>query len=259
MKRLFAALVLGAACASAAHADIDLHGDDCGLHSDYSLGIEPSRLVFSRAGGDPAEVVVADGSLRIDGRAVALDAADRERLRTIERGVREAVPEVKTIARDAVAIVIAAVGQVSAAFARDAADARASAERLARSARELDRRIADSTSFADWQDADLDRVLESAVGTLVGEVVGDVAGRAISVALSGDEHAAAELEARAAGLEKDVDRAVERHSAELKRRAAALCPRLRTLARLGSELDVRLDGGRRLELIRFDGARAVTD
>lgn len=252
MQRLILAAALSLAGATAAHAGIDIHGSDCGLHSDYSLTVNAADLQFKRDHGTPAEVVIAQGALRVDGRNVDVGAADRQRLIDIERGVRDAVPEVKGIARDAIAIALEAVTEVSAAFARDPQSARASAERLARAGRELDQRLADNNRFSEWSDGDIDRLAESIAGTLVSEIVGNVAGQAIAVAFSGDEKAAAELEARADGIEEKVERAVERRSKALERRAEGLCPRLHALADLQTELDVRLADGRRLDLVRVE-------
>jgi hypothetical protein len=222
------------------------------LHSDYSLDIKPDALVFTRRDGGPVDIVISGGSLRVDGRAVALGSADRQRLLDIEHGVRDALPEVKAIAHEAIAIAFEAVAEVSAAFAKDGDAARSSAQHLARTAHELDRRIDASDSLAGWKNGEMDRIVEQAVGTLVGEIVGNVAGQAISVALSGDERAAAELEARADGIDRKVDRIVARRSHELEQRAKGLCPRLHLLARLESELDVRLADGKRLDLVRMD-------
>ncbi|MET0227018.1 MAG: DUF2884 family protein, partial [Dokdonella sp.] len=185
-----------------------------------------------------------------DGQVLAVGAADRQRLLDIEHGVRDTLPEVKAIAHEAITIAIDAVTEVSAAFARDPDAARASAQRLARAAHELDQRISESTSFNDWKDGDIDRLVGGIVGTLVSEIVGNVAGQAITVALSGDEKAAAELEARANGIEKNIDRVVERRSKALEQRAGGLCPRLHTLASTAAALEVRLPDGGRLDLAR---------
>lgn len=252
MQRLFLVVALSLAGAGAARADVDIHNSDCGLHSDYSLTIGAADLRFRREHGSPAEVVIAHGTLRVDGRDVAVGAADRQRLLDIEHGVRDAVPEVKAVAREAIAIALDAVAEVSAAFARDPQSARASAERLVRAGHELDQRLADNDHFSEWNDGDVDRLAETIAATLVSEIVGNVAGQAIAVAFSGDEKAAAELEARADGIEAKVERAVERRSKELERRAEGLCPRLRALAEAQSDLDVRLADGRRLDLVRVD-------
>jgi len=250
MKAKLLALALGAAITMPAFAHT--HVGDCGLHSSYSLSIKPDRLVFKRVSGSPAEVEIADGTLRVDGRLVATDAADEKRLRDAEREIRSIVPEVKTIAREAVAIAFEAIGQVSAAFARDGDAARASASRIARAGRQIDRRIADSDSFEHWQDADIDALIESTLATLIPELVGNVTAQALKVAFTGDEAAAAELQARASGIERSVERAVEKQAGDLERRAMDLCPRLRALDRVESELDLRLADGSRLDLVRVD-------
>jgi hypothetical protein len=248
MKATFLALALGAAISVPAFAHT--HIRDCGVHSDYSLSIKPDRLVFKRDHGTPAEVEIADGTLRVDGKLVSTSDADAVRLRDAEREVRSLVPEVKGIARDAIAIAFDAVAQVAAAFAHDGDAARASAQRIARVGREIDRKIAETDSFDHWQDADIDRLVESTVEAVIPEIVGNVTAQALKIAFTGDEAAAADLEARASGIEKSVDRAVEKQAAELERRAMSLCPRLQALDRAESELELRLADGKRLDLVR---------
>jgi hypothetical protein len=250
MKAMLLAAALGAAVSAPAVAHTHIH--DCDLSSDYSLSIKPDRLVFKRHIGTPAEIEIANGTLRVDGALVATNAADAERLRNAEREVRALVPEVKGIARDAVAIAFDAVGQVAAAFAHDGAAARRSAEHIAALGREIDRKIADTDHFDHWQDADIDRLVGSTVEAVVPEIIGNVTAEALKVAFTGDEAAAAELEARASGIEKSVDRAVEKQAAALEVRAMGVCSRLRALDRVQSDLDVRLPDGSRLDLVRVD-------
>jgi hypothetical protein len=250
MKAMLLAAALGAAVSVPAFAHTHIH--ECDLSSDYSLSIKPDRLVFKRHLGTPAEIEIANGTLRVDGALVATNAADAQRLRDAEREVRALVPEVKGIARDAVAIAFDAVGQVAAAFAHDGAAARRSAEHIAALGREIDRKIADTYSFDHWQDADIDRLVGSTVEAVVPEIVGNVTAEALKVAFTGDEAAAAELEARASSIEKSVDRAVEKQSAQLEVRARGVCSRLRALDRVQSGLDVRLPDGGRLDLVRVD-------
>jgi hypothetical protein len=250
MKAMLLAAALGAAVSVPAFAHTHIH--ECDLSSDYSLSIKPDRLVFKRHLGTPAEIEIANGTLRVDGTLVATNATDAQRLRDAEQEVRALVPEVKGIARDAVAIAFDAVGQVAAAFAHDGAAARRSAEHIAALGREIDRKIADTYSFDHWQDADIDRLVGSTVEAVVPEIVGNVTAEALKVAFTGDEAAAAELEARASSIEKSVDRAVEKQSAQLEVRAMGVCSRLRALDRVQSGLDVRLPDGSRLDLVRVD-------
>jgi hypothetical protein len=249
MKATLLALALAATVPATAFAHSHLHVGDCGVHSDYSLSIKPDRLVFTKKSGTPGEVEIANGTLTVDGSLVAINDADAKRLRDAEREVRALVPEIKDIARDAVAIAFDAVGQVAAAFARDGDRARASAERIAKLGREIDRKIAETDSFDHWQDADIDRLVDTTVEAVVPEIVGNVAAEALKVAFTGDQAAAAELEARASGIEKSVDRAVAKQAAALEGRVDALCPRLRALERVEDDLDVRLADGSRLDLV----------
>lgn len=250
MKAMLLAAALGAAVSMPAFAHTHIH--DCDLSSDYSLSIKPDRLVFKRHHGTPAEVEIANGTLRVDGTLVATTGADAQRLRDAEQEVRSLVPEVKGIARDAVAIAFDAVGQVAAAFAHDGAAARRSAEHIAALGREIDRKIEATDSFDHWEDADIDRLVGSTVEAVVPEIVGNVTAEALKVAFTGDEAAAAELEARASSIEKSVDRAVEKQAAALEVRAMGVCSRLRALDRVQSGLDVRLPDGSRLDLVRVD-------
>jgi hypothetical protein len=250
MKAMLLAAALGAAISVPAVAHTHVH--DCDLSSDYALSIRPDRLVFRRHAGTPSEIEISNGTLRVDGALVATNAADTQRLRDAEREVRSLVPEVKGIARDAIAIAFDAVGQVAAAFAHDGAAARRSAEHIAALGRELDRKIAETDNFDHWEDADIDRLVGSTVEAVVPEIVGNVTAQALKVAFTGDEAAAADLEARADSIEKSVDRAVEKQAAQLEARAMGVCSRLRALDRVQSDMDVRLPDGSRLNLVRVD-------
>ncbi len=248
MKAKLLALALGAALSAPAFAHV--HIGDCGVRSDYSLSIKPDRLVFKRSGGTPTEVEIADGTLRVDGKLVATNDADARRLRDAEREVRSLVPEVKAIAREAIAIAFTRSVR-SPPHSRTTAMPRATAQSASRaSAARSIARIADADSFEHWQDADIDRLVESTVEAVVPEIVGNVTAEALKVAFTGDEAAAAALEARAEGIERSVERAVEKQAAELEGRAMSLCPRLRALDRVENDLDLRLSDGSRLDLVR---------
>jgi len=251
MKRLRVVFALALLAASPAYADIDIGHADCNLHSNYSLSIHPTDLTFTRTVGAPGTVVIADGTLRVDERQLSIGSADQRRLRDIERGVCESIPEIRAIAHAAISIAFEAVGEVAAAFARDTESARASAQRLSLDAHELDARIDASNGFSGWRKEDIDSVIGGAVQSLVGELAATVAARAVTVALSGDEKAAADLEARADGIDKTVERIVAKHSKDLDQRALGLCTRLRTLAGIEDRLELRLPDGKPLRLVQM--------
>ena len=166
--------------------------------------------------------------------------------------MRALVPEFKRIALDAIAIVFEAMGQASAAFASSPSQARENATRIARTAHELEARIEAKQDWDAKADADLDKVIEGVVGALVGDMVGNITTLALKVAFSGDEAAIAELEARASAIEKTVDQAVEKRSAELEARAEGLCERVRELDAVEARIQARLPGDTRLDLITIE-------
>lgn len=71
--------------------------------------------------------------------------------------------------------------------------------------------------------------------------VGNITAQALKVVFSGDDKAAAELEARADGIAK-------KRSAALEQRAEAMCPKFRNLQQLERDLGVRLPNGQPLRL-----------
>lgn len=240
-------LLLSATCA---HAKVHV-GDHCDLDSRYSFKIEPTRLVFTEDDSKRVIALSRGGGIEVDGRALTLGAADHARVDELERGMRALVPEVKGIAIEAVGIAFEAVGHASTAFASSPAAARESAERIARTSEELKKGIEAKQDWNAKSDADLDRVIEGAVGALVGEMVGNVTAMALKVAFSGDEAAVAELEARADAIEKTVEKAVEKRSKDIERRAGQLCSRLRALDAIESGVEARLPDGSRLDLVRI--------
>lgn len=227
-------------------AAVSFSTDDCDIHSDYSLKIEPDQLVLSQKDRTPARLVIAHGTLVADDVALKLSAADRERVIGIERGVRDLEPDIKAIAREAISIALEAVTEVSASFAENPEDARESAIRIQRSAAELDAHIASTDTISEVEVASF---VGKTVSVLIGNLVGNITSQALKVAFSGDDKAAAELEARADGIDKRVEKIAEKRSKALEQRAEAMCPKFRNLQRLERDLEVRLPDGEPLRLI----------
>ena len=243
IQRLTLALVLSVAAPSFAAVSVSI--DNCNIHSDYALKIEPKQLVLTQKDGTPAKLVISNGTLIADGTALQLTSADRERVLGIERGVRELEPDIKAIAREAIAIALEAVTEVSASFADSPEEARESAIKIQRSAAELDAHIASTDTISE---VEVGAFVGKTVAALIGNLVGNITAQALKVAFSGDEKAAAELEARADGIDKKVEKIAEKRSKALEQRAAAMCPKFRNLQRLEQELDVRLPNGQPLRL-----------
>lgn len=222
--------------------------DACDYESDYDLRLHPEGLSFERDGGSATQVEMRRGRLFVDGREVALGAADRERIERYESTVRALVPEVKGIALDAVAIATEAVTQVAAAFAGDEGEAAVTKMR-ATGARLADR-IERADDTRDWNEAEVDRMVAEITSEMVPLLVGDVTSIALKVALTGDESAAKALEARMEGMEKEIEARVERRAEALEARAEALCPRIADLDALESALELRLADNSQLDLLQ---------
>lgn len=249
MRRILFGLALAAATATAA-----AHGDKfgtCDIDSDYGLQITPQALLFSRDDGAPARIEMARGELRIDGHALSISDADRERLLRYEATVRELVPEAKALASEAVEIAFSAVQHVSNTFSSpDNVDA--AAERLVLARRRIQAEIDASFESQAFNEREVEQLIEQTIEGLLPALIGDITGEAIRIALTGDEDAAAELEARAERMETAIERDVEARAERLEKRAEALCPSVADLDGIESSLDLRLADNQPLDLVRLD-------
>ena len=233
-----------------AFARLNVDGDHCDVDSNYSTKIDADRIAFTNDKTHSVVTLRPGGVIEIDGRALALDSSDRAHAAEFEHAIRAIIPEAKALAVDAVAIAFEAVGHVSTAFASDGHQARESAERIARTANELKRSINARDDWGPRSEHEIGQLIEGSVGALIGEMVGNITAQAIRVALSGDEAAVAELEARAGSIEKNVEKAVEKHANELEKRADALCERAHELDRIEAKISARLPDGSAIDLIQ---------
>ncbi|MBK8123642.1 MAG: DUF2884 family protein [Dokdonella sp.] len=253
-SRILFALVLAAGFLTQGAAFAGLTAGDvhCDVESDYSMRIAPERITFTADEGGRVLALTAAGVLEVDGKPLALNAADRALVADLERSIRRIIPQVKSLAADAVAIAYEAVAHVSTAFAANAHEARESAERIARSAEELKDSINARQDWGRSSEHEIEQLIEGSVGALIGEIVGNVTAQAVRVALSDDPSALAELEARAGSIEKNVEQAVESRSRELEARADALCRQVRDLDAIESRISARLPDGAAINLVRID-------
>lgn len=233
-----------------AFADINVGTERCDVQSNYSTRFEANQITFTDDKAPRIVSLLPGGVIEVDGHVLTLNADDRKRANELERAIRAIVPEAKALAVDAVGVAFEAVGHVSTAFASDAHQARESAERIARTAEELKRSINARDDWGPQSEHEINQLIERSVGALIGEMVGNITAQAIKVALSGDEAAVAELEARAGSIEKNVEKAIGRHGKELEARADDLCKRAQDLDRLESQVTARLPDGSALDLIQ---------
>jgi hypothetical protein len=231
---------------------IHVDHDSCGFGTDYDVRVNAAGIAFDRDDGKPAHVFMHDGALRIDGHAVAVSAADTERLRAYEAQVRALLPEVAGIAREGVDIGFDAMSTVIATFADT--DRGRLVEKLNRQHRQALAQLDRGLGAGVWKRHDMDDLIEQSIGGTVSELVGTVTATAVKAALSGDEAQVEALEARADSLDRAIDRQVDARADKLDARAEALCPRLAALDRLQQQFEFRLDGGARLQLMEHEAS-----
>ena len=250
---MLTAAALAAAKGHAGHAG---QADQCGFHTPYDVRVTAAGVAFQREGGKPAQVVMHEGQLRVDGRAATVSTADAARLRRYEQSMRTLLPEVAGIAREGLEIGFAALTEVTTAFAQHDDDRQRLLDRLGRSRARAMARLDAGLGSGIWRQHDLQDGIEDSLGDAVGELVSSVTADAVKAALSGDEGRIEALQARADALEQHIDRAVDARADRLADRAEALCPRLGELVTLQDALDYRLPGGAPLQLIEAPAAAA---
>src|SRR3569623_2526667 len=82
------ALATGLALGGPAQAGgLHVNHEQCSFGTDYDVLVKPEGITFERQDGTPGSVFMHDGALRIDGRDVAVSAADVARLREYESQV----------------------------------------------------------------------------------------------------------------------------------------------------------------------------
>lgn len=241
-------LPFGAANAGHFHNDCDVD-----LHSNYDLRIGTDGLSFAPDSGGGAKIRVDAGRLFVDGREVAVSAADRERLARFEDEVLGIREEAIGIAIEGIELGLTAVREVNAAFEEDADRIEEFNERVQKIRDEMVTAVRRDLSHGRPTDEEIDRVVDKVVEPLVKELVSsiaaNVAGDAIAMALSGDESRAKEIEAKAKRLERTIEDKVEGAAKKLEARARELCPRVQNLAALNAGFQVEIATGTKLDLL----------
>jgi hypothetical protein len=245
----FAALLAFATAGAVQATDVHTHHLACSYTSHYDLQIKASGIVFTRDGGDPGAVFMHDGTLRVDGKEMAVSDADAARLREYEHELRDLLPAVAGIARDGVNIGYSALSTVVATLA-DNGDERT---RLLRELRDRHndalRHIDGTVGQGRWEAGDETNLFGDELQKTVSDLVGNVTGDIVKDALSGDSNRLASLQARTDALDASIDKAVDAPAEKLGQRAEALCPHLSHLQQLQQQFQFRLPNGERLQLI----------
>ncbi|TCV92050.1 DUF2884 family protein [Luteibacter rhizovicinus] len=243
-----AAVMAAAAPLSARTVNIGMSKCTHDYSTPYDVDVERDGISFHRTDGTPAKVFLHNGALRVDGRDVSVSSDDAEALRRYEAGVRQVMPEVAVIARDAIDVGFSAMTTVTASFADPGSRSRI-LEKLNRKHADALREVDATLGQGHWQAKRAQNLLEDSIGDTVGELVGTVTGEAVSAALSGDSSKVAALQARAESLDKSMNKEMDARSKRLEERTDAICPRLNDLAGIQKGWHVKLADGSLLQLM----------
>jgi len=225
----------------------------CQVRSDYDITITAALLLFERATAPVRRIEMHRGALTMNGRPVALGPADRDRISRFETTARALVPPIRALGQRAVDLGVDAVREEAALASPQSAKSPQLDARLAARASDLKARIARSNTSRDWRGAAFNRYAAQIIADVLPLIGGDIAAQALEVALRGDLAGARALSDRATGLHASLERRIRGKLDTLEPDVKKLCPSLRTLDRLESNVTARLPDGSRLNLISVGG------
>ncbi len=220
----------------------------CNIESDYGLQVDADGLRLEADDdaeeGLPELIAISDGTLRLDGAPHAVSEADAERLRGIEAGVRGMLPDMTAIAREAIAITFDALGGVNVALGGKRSEARRFQQMREGALARVDGMEArgewSSELFGEEFEAEVEAAAEAMAASFTPT-------RAIWMAVSGGF---GRMERRMEKWEAGFEEQMAVREAALERHAAALCGRLEEVQGLQDAMDLRLDDGRPLQVIK---------
>ncbi len=223
---------------------------DCEVDLHYGITLEPKQVVLQ----DGVTVfVLADGALSRDGKAVSLSAKEQQQLRQYESGVRELVPQVSAITREAMAI----AGEATEfAFATLLGPEHESVQQLrgkfANLSAEVSKRIDDQhlpARATNWREEDWNVVGEGAsISWDIAEASFALVGKALHAAF--DEDYAKQWERELEDMEQELDKRVEARAELLETKAEALCDNVTALQELESSLSASNSALKSFDIVR---------
>lgn len=244
-------LVVSLAAGQVRAVDIHIDHDDCGFNSPYDVYVQSSGIRFEHDGASPQRVLIHDGMLQVDGKPVTVSSADAERLRRFEGDMRDVLPRLAMIARDALDIGFDAM-TTAAATLSEGDQRQELIDRLNREHATALGRLDDSLGRGEWRHDALRELVEGSIKSTVPTLVSTLTAQTVKAALSGDHEKLAALEARADSLDESLDKQINARADKLEHRAKLLCPRVKDMQALQKQWQFRLADGDRLQLLRHN-------
>jgi len=211
------------------------HGQECEVDLDYGVTLEPKQVLLHT---DSNQYVLQKGALSKNGKVLST-GADSALLHDYEAGLRELVPQINAITKEALAVAGLATEMAFTALLgpdhEDVVSLRGNFEKLSTEiGKQMDDKHLPSRPVS-LQDDDWNVVGEGA--SLGWEVAGAsfaVMGKAMRAAL--DEDYARNWEAQVKKMEADMEKTIEPRAEALETKVDAICKTLEELDRLEQQL-----------------------
>jgi len=245
---LAVSLGLAATVQATAH-ELHVNGHHCGYSSAYDVQAKPDGIDFSRnVNGNATDVFMHDGQLRVNGKAVAVSAADAARPRAYENGMRELLPQMAGIANDAIGMAFDALATVAATLGGSQHHRDALVDWLNQQRRVALRELDAHVNAQRWDQQGFGSAIEKPVTEAANDMASSLTRSVLWAVLTGH---ARDVEARADAIDQSVDKAMSERSDQLEAHAEAICPRLDSLAQLQQQFGFRLADGSALQVLTY--------
>jgi len=229
-----------------------LTDNSCSIDTEYRMRLDAGGLELVRkedgpqaGAGRPERIGISDGALVLDGARQPVSDADAARLRQIESGVRDSLPEVAAITRAAIGLTFDTLASVNVALAGNKRHAREFDELRARSLARVDEMVGRGEWSTDVFGEEFEAEIEAAAEAMAARFTPR---RAIWMVMTGG---IGRMERRMEAMEAELEQKLPAYEASMERHAQALCGKLQQVERLQDAMDLRLDDGRPLQVIRI--------
>lgn len=224
----------GMACATEGQPSIKLSSQQCGVSTPYDVLVDGGGIWLRKPDATPREIVFHNGELSVDGQMQTLGAADVQRLRAMEAGVRQLMPAVTGLARESVGISFDVLDSTIEIMTGSTSTRKT--RKLRRQAEHyVDQTIGrgrwEQDLFAEGLERQLEAAAESLSGTLMRGVLWSL--------MTGG---AGRMEARADRVDAKLDQRMQERAQALEAHAQSLCIQVLALNQLQSSLDYRYQG-----------------
>ena len=225
----------------------ELSADQCGVSTDYNVLVDGGGIWLRRDTLPMREIVFHDGQLSIDNRMQTVSAADAQRLRDLENGVRQLMPAVTGIAKESVGISFDTLDAVYEALTGDA-----NSRKVRKLRKEAERFVDTTIGRGRWEQDLFDEGFEARVEAAAENLSGSIARSVLWAVFTGGEK---RLERRTDKLDAELEQRLQGRTIALEQHARSLCAQVQALDLLQQALEFRLDG-QPLQMMQVSGDSA---